>query len=261
MSSHLNVARRVEFYQRLCGSKRIGSASGRRIASSVLPYVTHKASFSRFKSLLRLLENTKVLESVKSALGVSSLQEIPSKLKSLSSLAKKYVHDILVGWKSVFPLSLYFDGKKKMPSLTDVLARIISKSPKMKALIARAKTGVDVVDAFFKKHLPTLGKPLLAAIYIYVWLNVTELSWDLESVLKGFTGRISLGELFSSLPESGIGALVGLTGVGTFYFVPITIMARILWLVGNHYLEWTGSGFIIRWDRMGVPEKNEFVGV
>lgn len=258
-----DIATRRLFQKSLLASpNRIGSSSKYgSLVASVLPYVSRTASFNRTKSLLKLLQTPKFLSIIKESLGVSSLSEVPSRLKSLAATAKKYLRDLLTQWKSSFPMSLYFDGKQKMPSLTDLLNRIVSKSPRMKSLLESVKSGVNVLDSFLAKHLPTLGKPLLAAIYIYVWLNVTELSWDIESVVKGFTGRISLVELFASLPESGIGALVGLTGVGTFYFVPITIIARIVWLVGKNYLEWTGSGFVIRWDRMGIGNDTETVRI
>jgi hypothetical protein len=118
------------------------------------------------------------------------------------------------------------------------------------------------VDDWFKRYLPRLRRPLYAAIFAWVWFNVAEISWDLQGLLDGFTGSISLPELLASLPESGIGFIAASFGLG-YGALPVTLIARILWLVANHYLEWIpGKGLQVRWDLLGFPDQRpELVSV
>jgi len=110
----------------------------------------------------------------------------------------------------------------------------------------------------------TLARPLMAAAFIWVWLNVAEISWDVEGLIRGFTGGLSMGELLGSLPESGIGLLVAtlFPGLGTFALLPATIMARLLYLLYRKVLSWVkDKGFVIHWDRIGVDRRKELVPV
>jgi hypothetical protein len=158
-----------------------------------------------------------------------------------------------------FPLSLFFVPKGKMPGLTDLLARIMKSVPGLEKLLHGVGPSVVKLDKLFEKHLPTLRKPIYAAVFIWVWLNVAEISWDLQGLLAGFTGQISLSELLSSMPESGIGLIASAFGLG-YGALPYTIIARLVWLVGHKYLSYVpGKGFVVHWSKMGIRQRDEMV--
>jgi len=215
----------------------------------------------RLKKLLNLFRQApRLWTKFKALLGVEKITEIPKKIKEWAKRGKKALGKVMRKIVEVFPLCIFFVSKKKMPGLTDLMSRIIKVSPKMKALLAKVKTNVvDPLDRMLKKHLPTLQKPLLAFIFAWVWFNVAEISWDIEGLIAGFTGSISLGELFASLPESGVGFIAAAFGLG-YGALPVTIALRLIWLVKNHYLEWVPKkGFIVNWEAMGVEARPEQV--
>lgn len=190
-------------------------------------------------------------DKLKEFLRVDSASELPGKLKELARSGYKALGKLVHKLKDTFPLSLYFVPKNKMPGLTDLLQRIVEASPVIKSALSRLnKNVIQPFDKMLQKHLPNLSRPLKAAVFIWIWLNVAEISWDFDSLIAGFTGGISLGELFQSLPESAIGALLAAFGVG-YHLLPVMFAARILWLVAQNYLEWVpGRGFKVRWDRI-----------
>jgi hypothetical protein len=162
--------------------------------------------------------------------------------------------------KETFPLNLYFLPHKKAPNLTDLLKRIAMKSPRVWAVLQKIRGGADVVDKWMRKYFPRLSRVVLGAIFVFCWFNVAEISWDLEGLLQGFTGALTLPDLLASLPESAIGWLASLFGLG-YGALPVTIIVRIVWLVANNHIEWVNGGFRIKWESMGVPEPDEAVAV
>lgn len=177
------------------------------------------------------------------------------KVKALLAEGKRTLGNVFAKLKETFPVSLFFVPSQKMPGLTDLLQMLAEEVPWLKKKLDQAGKFLKSIDDVMNKYLPTLKKPLLAAIFIYVWFNVAELTWDIPSIVRGFLGQISLGELFGSFPESIIGFLVGLAlpGMGTFGALPITLIARLAWLVANHFLEWVpGKGLKVHWEKLGI---------
>lgn len=193
----------------------------------------------------------KAWETLKKHLGVKDVSELPGKIKQMAKEGIKALGKVISKLKNVFPFSMYFVPKGKLPGLTDLLQRIVDASPALKKALSRVNDSiVQPLDRILQKYLPNLSRPLKAAIFIWIWLNVAEISWDFSSLIAGFTGGISLGELFGSLPESAIGAVLASLGVG-FHLLPVMLVARILWLVAQNYLEWVpGKGLKVRWDRI-----------
>lgn len=217
------------------------------------------------KQLIALARRApKAWDAIKATLGIDSLNPaaLVKKLRELAKTGKKALGSALGKAASTFPLSLFFVQKGKAPGLTDLLARILNKSPRLRAMLGKVKSGAGSVDKWLKKYVPRGSKVLYAAIFIWVWLNVAELSWDIDGILRGFTGRISLGDLLASFPESGLGALAAAFGLG-YGALPYTLIARLVWLVANHYLMWVpGKGLRVRWSEMGVEgERDELVAV
>lgn len=222
------------------------------------------------KRLLGLLKKApgRAWEALSRALGLPDMEgmSITEKAKLIGSKAKALVKDgqravkKLGKWiKGTFPLAVYFVEKQKAPNLTDILTRIAKRSPRIWALLQKVKGGAMKVDKVLDKYLPTLKRPLLAAIFAWIWFNVAEISWDIEGLIAGFTGSISFTDLLMSLPESGIGLIFAMMGLG-YGALPVTIVLRILWLVANHYLEWVpGKGLRVKWSKMDVAQPDELV--
>jgi hypothetical protein len=131
----------------------------------------------------------------------------------------------------------------------------------VRAALSKVNTSIiQPIDKVLAKSkvLRTLARPILAAIFIWIWLNVAEISWDLPGLVKGFTGGLTFGELVASLPESGIGLIVAtlFPGLGTFALLPATVMARVLYLIIKKIIIWiAGKGFGIDWAKLGQPER------
>lgn len=222
------------------------------------------------KRLLDLLRDApgRAWDAISRAFGLHEMEGLsfPEKVRLFASRAKalaadglKALHMLGKKIQETFPLSIYFVAKHKAPSLTDLMMRIAKKSPRIWAALQKIKSGAQRIDKWLDKWLPTLKRPLLAAIFIFIWFNVAELSWDLDGLIAGFTGSISFVDLLTSLPESGLGLVLSMMGLG-YGALPVTIVLRIMWLVANHYLEWVpGKGLRVRWERMGVPESDELV--
>lgn len=234
---------------------------------------TEKQAFaSILNAVSRLLDVAKkapkIWEVIKEGLGlhipdtmgwIERAKVMAKKIKDLAAEGRAVLGKALHHVAQTFPLSLYFVPHNKAPSLTDLLARILKKSPKIWALVEKIHSGAEHVDAWMKKYIPHLSRGLYAAIFIWVWINVAELSWDIEGILNGFLGRISLGDLLASMPESGIGLIASIFGLG-YGALPYVLIARILWLVANRFLSWVpGKGLVVHWSKMGVNEHDEMV--
>ena len=215
---------------------------------------------SKLKKLIELLKQApQMWARFKDMLGVQDITELPG-------LLKKWVKEGLAALKRVFlqisrafPLALFFVVPKVMPSLSDLIKRIAGKNATLGAAFAKIQAGALRVDAFFGKYIPTLKRPLLAVIFAYLWWNVAELSFDLPSTVAGFLGGVTLGDMFSDLPEWGLSFIAGACGFA-YEALPLVLIARLIWLVSNRYLEWVpGKGFKVYWDRI-AGQQEEVVG-
>jgi hypothetical protein len=207
-----------------------------------------------------LSREPKAWTAFKEAIGATaesaSATEIGKLVWDFASKGKKTVKDLIQKITNTFPLNLYFVPKNRVPTLTDLINHIMSKAPKgiTDALAKVNDRVIQPVSDLLDKYLPTLQRPIIAALFAWIWVNATEISWDFKDLIRGFTGAMSLAELFSTLPESGVGLIMSMFGVG-FQLLPVMILARILWLVGNHYLEWKNGKLSVRWDKLGVSDE------
>ncbi len=209
------------------------------------------AVVKKLKKLLALIKKAPTLwTKIKEMLGKDiTLAGLPKAIKEWLKKGKDVLKKLFSKVTQKFPLALYFVPSIKMPGLTDALQRIVERSPTLRKILAGIKDIAGRVDQWLDKYLPTLQRPLLAAIFAFVWFNVAELSWDIPGLVKGFTGGISFGELLASLPESGIGLFAAMSGLG-FGALPVTILARLLWLAGKRLIEWARGSIKIRWDKI-----------
>lgn len=197
-------------------------------------------------------------DKIKEYLGIEGLADIPAKLKEWAKKGLEFLRKGLSSLLRSNPFTaMYVIPKAKMPGLTDMLARIREAHPKIAAVWDKFRGKLKSFDEWMAEHpyFRSAARPLLAAAFIWIWFHVSELSWDLESLVKGFTGSISVGELVGSLPESSIGLLVSLLipGLGTFALLAPTAMARVGYLLYRKIILWMkGKGFIVDWEKLGV---------
>jgi len=209
----------------------------------------------------------KQLVGVKATNLIGVLRELPGKIKSMMAEAKKYLASLGSKMVSSIPaLEIYVQGSAKLPALNDWLKNSISKIPPsigkaLQAIGTKAHNLADWVDELLRKYpvIKPAGVALSAALYAYIWFNVTEISWDVPEIIRGFLGQYSFTEILHSLPEAGVGLLIGLLFPGLpskFIFnalLPITVALRIAWLVAHKYGKWDGKTFKPDAAAMGLP--------
>ena len=195
------------------------------------------------------------------------LKELPGKIKSMMSDAKKYLASLgqrLMG--AVPALDIYVHGAAKLPALGEWLKQAVVKIP---PAISRAITAIGTkahnlaewVDDLVRKNpvVKPASVAVSAAVYAYIWFNVTEISWDIPEIIRGFLGQYTFVEILHSLPESAIGLVIGIMFPGLptkFIFnalLPITVALRLAWLVHHKYGKWDGKTFIPDLKAMGLP--------
>ena len=190
-------------------------------------------------------------EKVKDFLGVESLSDLPGRVKELAKQGYAALHKLVAAAFEKWPLKLYTLPENKLFSVNKVIEKLMARFPQFETFLKDSvKPRVDQFDEWLKKHLPTVSKALMVAIYIWIWLNVVEFEWDLKGIIEAATGKLSLSTLLSSLPGSGIGALMNGLKLGTFTLLPAAFAVRLLFLMSRRYLTWTGSGFEFDWDKL-----------
>ncbi len=190
----------------------------------------------------------KVWGTIKQFLGVKDIADLPRAIKDWAKQGLVAFKNVVLQATKRIPLALYFVSEKKMPGLTDLVKRILNSNPTIAKAVEKIRNFGERLDVMFDKYLPTIKKPLLAAIFIFIWWNSgIELTWDFPELVKGFTGNYSIGALFIGFPEVVISLVVSTTGLG-FWGLPITVLARLLWLLAQDYLEWSSSkrGFVVK---------------
>lgn len=194
----------------------------------------------KMKSIVDLAKKApKLWQRLKDILKLDSITSLPSRLKDLAKRGyqalKKAIHKAFSTW----PLKLYTLEKGKLKSFNDLLDSLIAKHPNFKKFLQqRVKPKVDLFDQWLKKHLPTVSKILMVAIFIWIWLNVVEFEWDMKALTEAVTGHLSLSDLLASLPGSALGFMMNAFGFGTFTLLPISIAARILFLLREGYADY-----------------------
>ena len=228
----------------------------------LLEDMVRTASWGNFRKKLQriwefLQKAPQVWKTIRDFFKVDSPEQLAKALRDWAKKGKEVFGKLLKQVKKTFPFSLYFVEKGKMPGLTDAIMRIIEANPKLKKALSSINTNiVEPLDRVLEKHIPNLSRPIKAAVFIYIWLNVVEISWDFQGLIRGFTGQVSLGELFGSFPESALGAFLSLFGIG-YGLLPVVLIARILWLVAHKYMYWVpGKGLQVDWAKI-TGERNQ----
>ena len=176
---------------------------------------------------------------------------IPKAIKELAKKGFRLLRKIITKAFDKWPLKLYTIEESKVFSFNELLTRIFAKFPKLKQWMdSKAKPFLNSADAWIRKYLPGIGHVALIAIFVWIWLNVTEFEWDIKALTDAITGALTLGDLIGSLPGSALGFLMNGFGFGTFTLLPIMIGARILLLLSLRLVRWSGREFELNKAKM-----------
>lgn len=237
--------------------RRVAASISRRLKQLWDAFQQAPKKWDQFKKMLRVKAT--------SWLGVA--RELPGKIKGMFKDAKKWLEKAGKTLVDKIPLlRLYFDVGAKLPSVGDWMKTAVNYLPEsvqkaLRAVSSKANSLAAWIDQLLKKHrvLATAGAAVSAAIFVYIWFNVTEISWDVPEIMRGFLGGYSFVELLHSLPESALGLLIGLMfpgipgGLVWNAILPITVVLRLAYLIQKDYIEWSpGKELVIHWDKVGV---------
>jgi len=191
----------------------------------------------------------KLWELFKKAIGIESLADIPRAIKNLAVKGYKALNKIIHSVFSAWPLKLYTIEKGKLFGISKLVSDLMKKHPQFgNWLESKAKPRINQFDKWLREKIPSLSRVLLIAVYFWIWFNVVEFEWDMKSLTDALIGNITLAEMLSSLPSSAIGFLLKAFNFGTFTLLPVTVAARLVYLIANRYITWTGQGFTVEWE-------------
>lgn len=206
-----------------------------------------KVAFGNIRQKLQQLgkvfsKSKKLWEAFKDRLGIKSLLELPGAIKDLAKQGYQALRKAVGKMFSTFPLKLFTLEESKLLSVNSLISQWMDKLPGFKKWVqSSVKPKVDQFDHWLRKYAPAMSRVLMLAVYIWIWMNVTEFEWDIHSLTDALTGALSLSDLLSSLPGSAIGFLMNSFGFGTFTLLPAALAARLLFLLGKRYLVWDGG--------------------
>jgi hypothetical protein len=287
------VAARYFLHQevrRICASRlRVASRAGERVRRELTPEVMLafveasgvrvanmkvaldlvkkiKQLWGAFTSKAGAWDKFKHLVGVKADSLLGALKELPRKIIELGKKGKELLHK-LGGWlvEHVPVFRIYSEARGKVPALNAYLLKLVGYLPPrvasaLKAAGKKASALAALVDEYLEKHpvAAIAGTFASAAIFTQIWLNVTEISWDVGDIVRGFLGMYSFVELLKSLPEAGVGFLLSLLfpGLPSAYLLnallPVTVALRLAWMVAQHYASWENGSLVIHWEKMGL---------
>lgn len=204
----------------------------------ILPERAWSRVRGKLAKLRSLLRSPKIVTALSDFIG----EVTPSNVRKFVKRGRKALK------QSFTSIKQYLVKRENIPTLTEMLKRSAFGAGVAERYHEKAVPRLESLDAWLKKHMPTLSRAAYAAIFIFIWLNVDELSWDWKSLWRGFTGGVSLPELIGSLPESSIGFLTAqLFGIG-FVIMPYVLAARISWLAARKIIEWKNGEWRPNWD-------------
>lgn len=240
--------------------------SGMRLASSgltpdvvaafaeqfYLPQHEGKVAFGGLvRKLKQMVDGFKHLphlwDKFKKALGVESLSDLPGVIMDMAGQAKKALRFVLTKVFNTWPLKIYTLDKGKLGGINQLLDSLISKSPKFKQFIQAAAAKMGHYGEMVRKAAPHITGAVMVAVYVWVWFNVVEVEWDLKALTDAVSGALTFPDFLASLPGSAVGLLLNTLNLGTFTLLPVTLAARVLYMLANRYIEWTGRGFKVDW--------------
>jgi len=236
-----------------------------RVAASISQRL--KQLWDVFQKAPEKWEAFKKMLGVKATSWLGVARELPGKIKQMFSEGKKWLAGAGQTLANKIPLlRLYFDVGVKLPSVGDWMAKALTHMPEpvqkaVRAISSKVKSLAAWIDELTKKHrvLRAAGVLTSAAVFALIWFNVTEISWDIPEILRGFLGGYSFVELVHSLPESALGFILGLMfpglpgGLVWNVILPITVAMRLAWLIQQGAIEWKpGRELLVHWEKLGM---------
>jgi len=217
----------VEFYQPYWSGHREALSFGklaRKLKDMIKFFVQKgKAAWAKFKEIL----------------GVEKITQLrPSHIKDLAKRGWELLKKAVGKAFSVWPLKIYTLPEAKLFSVNGLLGKLMERFPRFKGwLEQKVRPKVDQLDTWLRKYLPGVTHVALVAIFIWIWLNVVEFEWDISALTDVLMGRLTLGDLLTSIPGSALGALMNGLGLGTFTLLPAAFAARAIFLMANRLLK------------------------
>jgi len=232
-----------------------------------------KQIWQAFKTAPKKWEEFKSNLGVKATNVLGLMKELP---KKIMAMFKKGMGLLQKAGKAIykqFPfIEIYFKVAPKLPSVQSYLAELANKylpAPIKKGLAAvgaGAMSFATFLDAKIGKSsvLKGLAWPAKAVAFYMIWINVAELSWNVPEIIRGMMGLISFSELFSSLPESGLGLIVQLLfgslipggaiigKIGWNAILPMALAVQIYWLWKRGYIQYAAKKIVILWDKLKI---------
>lgn len=192
---------------------------------------------------------------------IALYKELNSKFEKFLEAGKKWIDDTKKHLEDKHEFfKFFFLYASDAPTLTSIVKNAIGKleSKVLKDLqgflnryLKGYKSFKDWIVAFFEKHplLHLISTPAKAYLFWVIWVNVTEISWKITDILKGFLGMVSWEELLESLPESGLGFLCGILfpnipqgwileslKISWNILIIPTVGLQVYWLYKNNYI-------------------------
>lgn len=265
MSAKQRIAERFLVRQaarQACQGRRTASQAGLTPAvveafaeAFYLPFNQGRVAAS-FGNLVRKLQELtkfftrfpKMWDRFKELIGVEGLTDLPGRVKDLAKEGYQALRKLVGKAFQHWPLKLYTLDKGKLKGINDLLNSALAKFPKLQSFLEqKVKPRVDAFDQWLRENLPVVSKVVIVAVYVWIWLNVVEFEWDMKSLVDALTGSIGLSDLLASLPGSALGFLMNALNLGTFTLLPVTLVVRLVYLVGRRYVVWTGEGIQVDW--------------
>ena len=252
-------------------------ASGVRVASTKIALNIAqkvKSLWDAFTSVSGAWEKFKNLIGVKANSAFEVIRELPNKIVALGKHGKDLLHKVGEWLVEHVPvIRVYSEARGKIPALNTYLLKMTDHLPPriasaLKAVGKSAQSLAETIDEYLTKHpiAAIAGTGASAAIFTVIWLNVTEISWDVGDIVKGFLGYYSFVDLLKSLPEAGVGLILSLMfpGLPSKYLLnallPITIAVRIAWMWAQHFASWDNGSLFVHWEKMRVSPPAELTG-
>jgi len=221
-----------------------------------------KQIYQAFQKMPDLWVKFKEMLGITATSTIALYKELGSKFEAFLETGKKWIDDTKKHLEDKHEFfKFFFLYASNAPTITSVVKDAINKlAPDalkdLEGFVDRNLKGFkslkDWIVNFFEKHpmLHLLSTPAKAYLFWVIWVNVTEISWKVTDIIKGFLGMISWGDLLESLPESGLGFLCGLLFPSipqgwimqslkiswNILIIPM-VGLQVYWLYKNHYVK------------------------
>lgn len=213
---------------------------------------------SRVKSIVDAFKSGDLLKNIP---GVKSIMDLPGAVKKLVDQGARYLSEIGKKLLDVDPvLKILLQAKAAIPSIGNWLNGLVDNLPEsvrrgLSKISSKFKSIAAYLDDLFSRGdvLKTFGKVGSAAVYAYIWFNVTEVSWDIPEIVRGFTGQMTFVEILDTLPESALGLVISILLPGIpqkFIFnalLPLTVAMRMAYLYKMGVLKISGSKIMLEY--------------